>query len=240
MEQNISEKKTIVLKAQVTEEEARKIVEKKKTKLFGSVLRKPNPDEIHVTIELFYEAFLLLGGKIALDYYRKAIHTVTVDDVVKEIVIGDGIFQAKTESRVWKKLKQGMKASVGMHKGKIDLEVEEHVVLENDGDISLNRQGDEIKFSYKINSEMIENYPTRILSEYEKKIRKLEINLEDAVQMLSSKLMTEEKGDIRMVSETLSVYKTNEIYVPIYEARCNAPPNKVSIFRIDAISRKIL
>ena len=82
-------------------------MDKKKTKLFGSVLRKPNPDEIHVTIELFYEAFLLLGGKIALDYYRKAVHTVTVDDVVKEIVIGDGIFQAKSESRVWKKFKRG-------------------------------------------------------------------------------------------------------------------------------------
>lgn len=37
-----------------------------------------------------------LEGKLAVDFYRKAVHTINVDDVVTEVVIGDGIFQAKS------------------------------------------------------------------------------------------------------------------------------------------------
>lgn len=241
MEQKVAEKKIIVLKPQLAEKEAEKIVDKKKTSLFGSILHRPSPGEVRVaSLELFYEPYFVLSGKLGADFYRKAVHTINVDDVVKEVVIGDGIFRAKSEPRVWKKFKGGMKAGLGMHKSKVDLELEEHVVREDKGKIALNRHGDEVEFPYKITSETVENYPKRVLDEHKKNVRKLEIKLKDAISKLSCKLMKEEKSNVRVVSETLSVNEANEVYAPIYEVRCIGPDNKVAILRINAITKKTL
>lgn len=241
MEQKVAEKKIVVLKPQLSEKVVEKIVDKKKSSLFGSVLRRPSPSEVRVaSLELFYEPYLVLSGSLRTNFYRKAVHTINVDDKVTEVVIGDGIFRVKDESKVWKKFKSGMKAGAGMHKSNVDLELEEHVVREDEGKIAFNRLGDEVEFPYKITSKTVENYPKRVLGEHKKNVRKLEIKLEDATAKLSSKLMKEEKSNIRMVSETLSIDETNEVYVPFYEARCIGPDNKVGILRIDSVTKKVL
>jgi len=57
------------------------------------MLQKPEKSEVHVhSIKLLYEAYLVLSGKYTADYYRKNMHTITVDHTVKEIIIGDEIF----------------------------------------------------------------------------------------------------------------------------------------------------
>lgn len=240
MEQKVAEKKIIVLKPQIEEQEAERIVDKKKTDLFGSRLRRPSPDEVRIaSIELFYEPYLVLAGKTVADFYRKAVHTITVGGSVTEVLIGDGIFRVKSESRAWKKFKGKMRTGIGRRKGKVDLELEEHVVAEHEGEIAFNLHGDEVEFPYKITAETVENYPKRVLDAAKKNVRKLEIALEDAVPRFSSKLRKEEKGDIRIVSETLSVDVANEVYAPFYEARCVGPDNKVGFLRIDGISGEI-
>lgn len=241
MEEKIAEKKTVVLRFQVAKDEVKKIVDKKKVDLFGSRLRKPDPDEVHVdSLGLFYECYLILEGKLAVDFYRKAVHTINVDDVVTEVVIGDGIFQVKSESKVWKKFKSGMKAGIGMRKSPVDIELEEHVVIENEGNIALNLHGDDVEFPYEISAKTVENYPKKVLDANRKNVRKSEVKFEEAVARFSSKLMKEEKRDIRIVSETLFVDKADEVYVPVYEARCSGPDNKIAILRIDAITGKTI
>lgn len=133
-----------------------------------------------------------------------------------------------------------MKAGIGMHKSPVDIELEEHVVIENEGSMALDLHGDDVKFPYEIGAKTIENYPKRVLDANKKNIRRSELKFEEAIAKLTSKLMKEEKRDIRIVSETLFVDRVDEVYVPVYEARCSGPDNKIAVCRIDAITGKTL
>ena len=85
--------KTVVLRPILDYSEAEQIVENRKTSLFRSMLQKPKKAEVHVhSIKLSYEAFLILSGKYTADYFRKVIHTISVEPSVKEVILGDTIF----------------------------------------------------------------------------------------------------------------------------------------------------
>ena len=76
--------KIIVLRKNIDEEEARHIVEEKKTKPFKSLLSRPKKEDVHVhSMKLYYECILMISGKYIADYYRKATHSISVDSNVK-------------------------------------------------------------------------------------------------------------------------------------------------------------
>ena len=78
--------KTVVLRPLLDSDAASRIIENRKTSLFRKMLQKPKKSEVHVhSVKLFYEAFLVLSGKYSANYYRKNMHTITVDPTVKEI-----------------------------------------------------------------------------------------------------------------------------------------------------------
>ncbi|KAG2473951.1 MAG: hypothetical protein NPMRTH4_810007 [Nitrosopumilales archaeon] len=80
MEKSTYESKTIVLKKQIDEDFAREFVEKKKTTVFRSRLRRPKSEEVHIhSLKLYYESILIVSGKYVADFYRKATHTISVD-----------------------------------------------------------------------------------------------------------------------------------------------------------------
>ncbi len=95
------ENKIIVLQKKLEEYAVHDIIEEKKTSLFRSLLRKPKKDEVDVdSLNLFYECILLISGRYSANYYRNTTHTITVEHNVKDVVIGDGIFKAKTKSKI--------------------------------------------------------------------------------------------------------------------------------------------
>ena len=83
----------MVLRPTLDSDEVEQIVENRKTSRFRSMLQKPKKTEVHVhSLKLSYEAFLILSGKYNADFYRKTVHTITVDPAVREIIIGDDVF----------------------------------------------------------------------------------------------------------------------------------------------------
>ena len=154
MENSVPDVKTIVLKKQIDETEAMRIVEKKKADPFKSLLSRPKDDEVHIhSLTLYFEATLIVSGKYIADYFRKAIHTVSVPSNVHEIVLGDGVFPARSKSAL-------EKAFVGKRgKNKIDLKLEEHVFVEEEDELAFDHHGRLIKFPFKVNSKTVENYP---------------------------------------------------------------------------------
>lgn len=229
------ESKTIVLKKIVDEQKARDIVENKKTDVFKSLLKKPKREEVHThSIKLFYEAIMMVSGIYAANFFRKAVHSIKVDFNVKKVVLGDGVFPIKTKS--------GLNKALGGKKGKnsIDLELEEHVFIENEDTIYLDHHGKEIKFPFKINSKTIENYPTRILETNPINIKKPEITNNSAIDILTKKLMKPLEKDVRDLKDEYIIKEVSEVYVPIYEARLIGPKKKVGLLRIDAVRNKIL
>ena len=225
---------TIVFLKKVDDDQAKEIVSQKKTNVFRKLLRKPKPDEVHVhSLQLFYESILIVSGKYSADFFRKAVHPITVDYNVSEVVLGGGIFPIRSKSMIMKKIsKKG--------KNKVDLKLEEHVFIEKEDQATFDHHGREIKLPYKINSKTIENYPTKILKMYEKNVKKPEITYESVINKLAQKLKTHSESDVRELNDEFLVKEVIEAYVPIYEARLIGPKKKVGILRIDSVRNKIL
>ena len=142
----------------MTDEDVSVLVEKKKIDNFRSMLRKPKRKDVHVeSVVLNYECVTMISGKYKSDYYRKAIHTVSVSQNVSEIVFGDGLFPVRSKSHFKRKI------SGKLGKNLVDLPLEEHAFIESEGEFYFDSGGKEIKFPFKINSKTIENYPRKIL-----------------------------------------------------------------------------
>ena len=121
--------KTVVLRPILDLSEAEQIVENGKTSLFRSMLQKPKKTEVHAhSIKLSYEAFLILSGKYNADFYRKVIHTISVDPTVKEIVVGDDTFPVKRGKGIIGKLGTKIKSST---RKKNQIEIGEKIISQS-------------------------------------------------------------------------------------------------------------
>jgi hypothetical protein len=227
--------KTVVLRKTIDEEEASVIIEEKKTSIFKSLLTKPKKEDVHVdSIKLFHECMLIVSGKYIADYYRKAVHTISVDSNVQEIIFGGGTFPIKEKS--------GFKrAFVGNRgKNKIDLPLEEHVFVEEEDELVFDHNGTEVEFPFKIDSKTIENYPDQILTENSSNVKKSQITYDSAINLLNESLKKPLESDIRKLNDEFVLKEIKQVYVPIYEARLTGPKNKVGLLRLDAVRKKIL
>lgn len=227
--------KTVVLRKVVDEKEASAIIEDKKTSIFKSLMKKPKKEDVHVdSIKLFYECMLMVSGKYTADYYRKAVHTVSVDSNVQEIVFGGGTFSILSKSKF-------KKAFVGNRgKNKIDLPLEEHVFIEEEDELVFDHNGTQVKLPFKINSKTIENYPDQILSKNPANVKKIQITYDSAINSLKEVLKKPIEADIRKLNDEFIVNEITEVYIPIYEARLTGPKNKVGLLRLDAVRKKFL
>lgn len=227
-------KKVIVFRKNVEEDKARSIIEEKKTSPFRHLLKKPDKDEVHIhSVNLVYESFLMISGRYVADFYRKAVHPIKVDYNVQEVVLGKGIFPIQTKSR-WKKAlnKKG--------KNKVDLELEEHVFLDNEMTMFFDHHGKEVEFPYKMDPKSFENYPSKILENENIQIRKPEINNDDAIDLLTEEFKKPVDSVVRGLNEDTTIKEITEIYIPVFEARLAGQKNKVEIMRLDAVRNKIL
>ncbi len=232
--------KTVVLRPILDNNEAEQIVENRKTSLFRSMLQKPKKSEVHVhSIKLSYEAFLILSGKYNADFYRKTVHSISVDPDVREIIIGDDVFPITKGKGVLGKLNTKIKKSAG-RKNQVDLELEEHVYIDDEQEVAFDHHGKEIKMPYKMSSRLIESYPRRTLEKTKNNVKKPEITYDAAVTRLTSKLKKSVSIGRRNLQEKITINEIIELYVPIYEARLIGPKKSVRLMRIDGIRKKVL
>jgi len=232
--------KTVVLRPILDLSEAEQIVENRKTSRFRSMLQKPSKTDVHVhSLKLSYEAFLILSCKYKADFYRKVIHTINVKPNVKEILVGGYTFPVKQGKGVLGRLRTKVKSST-RKKNQIDLEIEEHVFLEEEKEVAFDHHGKEIKMPYKMRSRLIESYPRRTLEKTKNNVKKPEITYDAAVSRLTSKLKKSVSIGRRYLEEKITINEIIELYVPIYEARLIGPKKNVRLMRIDSIRKKIL
>ncbi len=230
----------MVLRPQLDLDDVEQIVENVKTSRFRSMLQKPKKSEVHVhSLKLSYEAFLILSGKYNADFYRKVIHTISVKPNVKEIVVSGYTFPIKQGKGVLGKLGTKIKSST-RKKNQVDLEVEEHVFLDEEKDIAFDHHGKEIKMPYKMSSKLIESYPRRTLEKIKDNVKKPEITYDAAAKRLISKLKKSVSIGKRNLTEKITIDEIIELYVPIYEARLIGPKKNIRIMRIDGIRKKVL
>ena len=232
--------KAVVLRPILDTDEAEQIIENRKTSRFRSMLQKPKKTEVHVhSVKLSYEAFLILSGRYTADFYRKVIHTISVEPDVKEIIVGGDTFPIKQGKGIIGKLGTKIKSST-RKKNQIDLELEEHVFLEEEKEIAFDHHGKEIKMPYKMSKKFIESYPRRTLEKTKNNVKKPEITYDAAAKRLITKLKKSVSIGRRNLKEKIIIDEIIELYVPIYEARLIGPKKNVRIMRIDSVRKKVL
>ena len=226
---------TVALRKFLDEGDAMAIVDQKKTDPFQSFLSRINKDDIVVdSMKLHYECILTLSGRYKADYFKSATHTISVDSNVHDVYLGGKTFPASPKSRLEKTL-GGSK-----RKNKIDLKLDEHVFIDRNDQMTLDRSGKPTTYSFKSDQENIENYPQRILKENQPNIQKLEITHDTAIQKLESRLKQSLDTDIRDLTDEFILQEISEVYIPIFEARLTGPKQKAGVLRIDAARKKIL
>ena len=232
--------KIVVLRPTIDLSDAEQIVENRKTSRFRSMLQKPSKTDVHVhSLKLSYEAFLILSGKYNADFYRKVIQTINVKPNVKEILVGGYTFPVKQGKGVLGRLRTKVKSST-RKKNQIDLEIEEHVFLEEEKEVAFDHHGKEIKMPYKMSSRLVESYPRRTLGKVKNNVKKPEITYDAAAARLITRLKKSVTIGRRNLVEKVVVNEIIELYVPIYEARLIGPKKNVRIMRIDGIRKKVL
>ncbi|NNL59529.1 MAG: hypothetical protein HKP31_08755, partial [Nitrosopumilus sp.] len=216
-------------------EDALKIVDQKKTDPFKGLLSRPKKDDIHLdSMKLYYECSLIVSGKYSADYFRKAVHTIDVDSNVHEIAIGEGMFPVRSKSGL-------EKTFVGKRgKNKVDINLEEHVFVEEEDELTFDNHGMQVELPFKIDSKNIENYPKRVLEENQHTIKKLEYRYDAGIDKLKIHLKKPLDPEVRDLKEEFVMHDLTEVYVPIFEARLSDPKKKVELIRIDAVRKKIL
>jgi hypothetical protein len=217
------------------------VLEKKKTSLFGSALRRPKSSEITVeNPQLFLEQFIFVLGHYEIDFNRNVSYMIKVDPDVVEVAIGTEKFPVLNASGVWKKFGKKMKQGVGITKQDLELNVVENAVKSMTDSMYLDNNGLETTFSYSTNSDAVENYAQKTLDINKEHIRRIQMNDDDIFSKLAHKLKDGLKHDLKINHEEFVVTEFREIFVPIYETKCYDKKSKVAIARADAVTGKII
>lgn len=229
------EAKTVVLKKAMTEDDLYALIEEKKTDNFRSMLRKPKREDVHVeSSALNYECTKSISGRYEADYFRKATHTLSVDRNVDEVVFGDGTFPIRSKSGFRKKI------SGKLGKNRVDLPVEEHVHVEDEGKFYFDSAGKETEFPFRMDSETVEHYPRRVLDKNDSAVIESALSDGELTEKLTRKLKPKLDGEIRDLYEETTVQEITQIYVPVYEVILFGPKKKTATMRVDAVRSKIL
>ncbi len=227
----------VVLRPRMTAGAARELIEGKKTDAFRTmIIRRPKREDVKVvSVDLYYEAVMAASARYTADYYRKAVHTIRVERAVREVVVAGSTFAARESDPLSR-----MIARRG--RGSVDIELEEHVFVDNSGSVCLDLAGTEVDAPFKGDlAKSAEPDPEGALAAAGGGARGLEKGAAaSAVALLKGRLRGKIEGDVRGLSDDFEVTRLAEVYVPVYEARLVGPRRKAAIMRVDAARKSVI
>ena len=205
--EKIVEGKTIVYKTLVDPAVVKVAGKKLKNKLFVRFgFLKPKPEEIQfVSVDKYYEPYILISAKYTIDYYRKCTYTINVDEKVREVILLNQKFKPE----------QTKEASAKGYKV-IKLEGEENLLYEDKASLILDKSGHEVPLE-QLPSAPSEEHPKEMLAELGEKVKKLEIAPDADVDIIRSKVVKRPKDIKRIAHELFEVDERALIYTPIYK-----------------------
>jgi hypothetical protein len=203
--EKIAVRKTIVYETRIDPTVIKVAGEKVKDQLFSRFgFRKPRPEEIQlISIDKYYEPYLVISGKHFIDYYRKCFYTVKVDKKVLEVILLDRKLEPTppTDSPV-------------TDHNVIRLEGEERLMNEVKASLILDKYGKEITLE-KLPSAPSERNPKKILKAFGIK----EIPPDADLNIIRSRIIKRPKDISRLVKELFEVNERAVIYTPRFKVR---------------------
>lgn len=198
--EKIAERKTIVYETRVDPTVIKVTAEKLKDQLFTRFgFLKPRPEEIQlISIDKYYEPYMLISGNYAIDYYRKRAYTIPVDKEVLEVILLNQKFELRKPAD-----------SPAKDNNTIELEGEERIMNEAKASLVLDRTGEEVPLE-KLPSAPSERNPKKVLAAFGTD----EIAHDADLNMIRSRIVQHPEDISRLVNELFEVDERVVIYTP--------------------------
>jgi hypothetical protein len=198
--EKIADRKTIIYETRIEPSVIEMIGEKIKTQLFTRFgFMKPRPEDIQlVSIDKYYEPYVMISGRYMIDYYRKSAYTVKVDNRVQEVIVSNQKYKPN----------QPTDSAVKDH-NVIKLQGEERLTTEAKASLILDRFGQEVA-PKELPSAPAEKNPEEILA----KIGGKEIDPDDELDIIRPKIFKRPKDVNRLVNELYEIDERAIIYTP--------------------------
>jgi hypothetical protein len=198
--EKIVERNTIVYETHIEPNVIETIGEKAKAQLFTKFgFIKPKPEEIQlVSIDKYYEPYIMVSGRYFIDYYRKCTYTVKVDSRVQEIILSNQKYKPNQPTNPSAKDCNVLK-----------LQGEERLTTEVEASLVLDKFGQEVA-PEELTPTTPEKNPKEILAEFGAK----EIAQDADLDIIQSKILKRPKDINRLVTELFEVNERAVIYTP--------------------------
>jgi hypothetical protein len=219
--ENIVERKTIVYEAPIDPTVIRVSGEKLKQQLFTRLgLLKPRSEEIQfISLDKYYEPYIVISGKYFIDYYRKCTYIFKVDEGVKEVVLLNNKFlpEAAKSSRI------------------IKLPGEERLIKEAKAFLIMDKNGRDTTVD-NLPSAPSEKKPEKVIKEFGAELTE---NVD--VNFVRERIAKRPKDISRIVEEVFEITDRSVIYTPRFKLLFkNVKTGEEKVMILDGVtSRKI-
>jgi hypothetical protein len=220
IKENIVDRKTIVYEANIDPTVIRVSGEKLKQQLFTRFgLLKPKSEEIQfISLEKYYEPYIVISGKYFLDYYRKCTYVFRVHEGVREVVLLGHKIIPETLNRT------------------IRLHGEERLIRKDKAFLILDKNGKDAKVD-KLPSAPSEKKPEKVIAKH--KINTLGENVD--VKFIKERIAQLPKDVNRVVKEVFEINDRSVIYTPRFKLLFrNVKTGEEKVMVIDGITSKRL
>jgi hypothetical protein len=220
--ENIVERKTIVYETLVDPTVIRVAGEKTKNQLFTRFgFLKPKSEEVQfVSMDKYYEPYIVISGKYMIDYYRKCAYTIRVDEGVKEVVLLNNTFVPEQTSGSTTKA------------ASIKLEGEERLVKETKAFLILNKHGQDAKMT-SVPSAPSEKNPQEVIAK--SGIREIAQNVD--IDFARDRLVKRPNDINRIVNEAFEISERSVIYAPRFKLLYkNVKTGQQGILKFDGVT----
>ena len=198
--EKIPERSTIIYETRIDPTVIETIGEKVKAQLFTRFgFMKPKPGEVQlVSIDKYYEPYIMVSGRYFIDYYRKCTYTVKVDNRVQEIILSNQKYRPNQPTD-----------SSAKDNNVLKLHGEERLTSEVEASLILDKFGQEVA-PRELTPATPERNPKEILAAFGVK----EIAPDADLDIIRSKIFKRPKDINRVVTELFEVDERAVIYTP--------------------------
>ncbi len=226
--QKIVPRKIIIYKTLIDPTVIKLATEKVKDRLFVKFgFLRPSPELIQqVAFEKDYEAFVIVDGKYTIDYYRRRVYTIKVDDKAQEVILFSQTY--KPES-----------SNVEPYGQVVRIEGEERLIHQGKAYLVLAADGREVS-PKRIPSAPSEDQSKKLLAEIEA-TKRLEILPDEEVDIIRNKIVKRPMEIKRIVHELFEVTDRAIIYTPIYKVKFqNVKTGEMKTVKFDGVTARLL
>jgi hypothetical protein len=223
--EKIAERKTVVYETRIDTTVVQVTGERLKVQLFTRFgFMKPRPEEIQfVSVDKYYEPYMVMSGRYFIDYYRKCAYKLKVDKKVLEIILLNHRLKPNQSTDSYEK---GYK--------EVKLEGEERLMYEVKTSLILDKMGQEVTAN-SFPSAPSERNPMNILKKYGAE----EIPPDADLKIIRSKIHKRPEDASRIVKELFEVSERTIIYTPRFRiVYKNVKTGNKRILEIDGVTSK--